>query len=45
MMENKEKQFIGAVTVKQNCIWMGVPRALTKIYTSTLVAFFMHIFS
>jgi hypothetical protein len=22
-MENEEKQFIGAINVKQNCVWMG----------------------
>jgi hypothetical protein len=40
-MDNKEKQFAGAVNVKQNCICMGVSRAVTQISTSNLVAFFM----
>jgi hypothetical protein len=40
-MDNKEKQFTGAVDVKQNCLWMGVSRAITQIPTSNLVAFFM----
>jgi hypothetical protein len=42
-MENEEKQFTGALNVKQNCVWMGVSRAITQISTSNLVAFFMHI--
>jgi hypothetical protein len=40
-MDNKEKQFTGAVDVKQNCVWIGVSRAVTQISTSNLVAFFM----
>jgi hypothetical protein len=39
-MDNEEKQFTGAVNAKQNCVWMGVSRAVTQIPTSKLVAFF-----
>jgi hypothetical protein len=40
-MDNKEKQFTGAMDVKQNCVWMRVSRSDTQIPTSNLVAFFM----
>jgi hypothetical protein len=42
--KNEEKQFTGAVNVKQNCVWIGVLRATTQITTSNLVAFFMYIY-
>jgi hypothetical protein len=32
-----------AMNVRQNCVWMSVSRALTKISTSDLVVFFTHI--
>jgi hypothetical protein len=42
-MENKEKQFAGAVNVKQACVWMGFSRGITQISTYNLVTFVMHI--
>jgi hypothetical protein len=42
-MENTEKQLAGAVNVNQDCVWMGVSRAITQISTSNLVAIFMYI--
>jgi hypothetical protein len=40
--KNEEKQFIGALNVKQNYIWMGLSRAITQISTSNLVTFFVN---
>jgi hypothetical protein len=42
-MENKEKQFISAVNVKQACVWMGVSRGITQISASNVVTFVVHI--
>jgi hypothetical protein len=40
--EGKKKRKNGAVNVKQACVWVGISRAITQIYNSNLVAFFMY---
>jgi hypothetical protein len=42
-MENEEKKLTAAVNVKQNYVAMSVPGVIIQIFTSNLVAFFMHI--
>jgi hypothetical protein len=36
---NEEKHFIGAVNVKQNCVWMGVSKAIIQISGNFLHAY------
>jgi hypothetical protein len=40
---DKKKKLIDALNVKQNCVWMGISRAVTQIFSLTLVVFIMHI--
>jgi hypothetical protein len=40
---DRKEKLIDAVNVKQKCVWMGISRAITQIFSLNLDAFFMHI--
>jgi hypothetical protein len=41
--EKYKKKLIGAMNMKQACVWIGVLGAVTQIFLYSLVSFFLHV--